>query len=102
VLQSPRSRSFLRLVELRWLIAGQSQGTIPPPLVAMLVARRVLICASYGYRAPSNALVATSFLVASLLLAGVIYLILDMDRPFSEPVQVSPARLLRAVAEMQR
>ena len=53
-------------------------------------------------RAPHNGLVVTTFLTASLLFAGAFYLILDVDQPFSGPVQVSPAPLLRAVAEMQR
>jgi hypothetical protein len=101
LLQSARQQ-LQRLVELRWIIVGQAEGTIPGPLVVMLVAWLVLIFASYGYRAPRNALVATSFLAASLLVAGAIYLILDMDSPFSGPVQVSAAPLLRAVAEMQR
>ena len=101
LLQSARQQ-LQRLVELRWIIVGQAEGTIPGPLVVMLVAWLVLIFASYGYRAPRNALVATSFLAASLLVAGAVYLILDMDSPFSGPVQVSAAQLLRAVAEMQR
>ena len=95
-------QQFQRLVELRWIIVGQAEGTIPGPLVVMLVAWLVLIFASYGYRAPRNGLVVTTFLLASLLFAGAFYLILDMDRPFSGPVQVSPAPLLRVVAEMQR
>jgi len=101
LLQNARQQ-FQRLVELRWIIVGQAEGTIPGPLVVMLVAWLVLIFASYGYRAPRNGLVVTSFLAASVLFAGAFYLILDMDRPFSGPVQVAPAPLLRVVAEMQR
>jgi hypothetical protein len=101
LLQNARQQ-FQRLVELRWIIVGQAEGTIPGPLVAMLVVWLVLIFASYGYRAPRNGLVVTSFLAASVLFAGAFYLILDMDRPFSGPVQVSPAPLLRVVAEMER
>jgi hypothetical protein len=100
VLQSAQQQ-FFRLVELRWLIVGQAQGTIPTPLVVMLVAWLMLILASYACRAPTNAVVVTSFVVASLLLSATIYLILDMDRPFSGPVRVSADPLLRAVAEMQ-
>jgi hypothetical protein len=101
LLQGARQQ-FQRLVELRWIIVGQAEGTIPSPLVVMLVAWLVLIFASYGYRAPRNGLIVTTFLAASVLFAGAFYLILDMDRPFSGPVQVSPAALLRVLAEMQR
>jgi Protein of unknown function (DUF4239) len=100
-LQSARQQ-LQRIVELRWVIVGQAEGTIPGPLVVMLAVWLVLIFASYGYRAPHNGLVVTTFLAASLLFAGAFWLILDMDRPFSGPVQVKLAPLLRAVAEMQR
>jgi len=36
------------------------------------------------------------------LIAGAMYLILDMDVPFDGLIQVSPAPLERAVAELSR
>jgi hypothetical protein len=68
----------------------------------MLVAWLMLIFASFGFRAPRNAVVIGSFLVASALMAAAVYLIIDMDAPFGGPIQVSGAPLERAVAEMQR
>lgn len=100
-LQSAQQQ-FVRLVELQWLTVGESRGTIPTPLVIMVGAWLMLVFASYGCRAPRNLLVAASFIVASLLLSAAIYLILDMDRPFSGAVRVSADPLLRAAAEMQR
>ena len=91
-----------RLLELRWVIVEQSEGTIPAPILIMLVAWLMLIFASFGFRAPRNAVVVTSFLVAAALIAAAIYLIIDMDAPFAGPIQVSPVPLERAVAEMQR
>jgi hypothetical protein len=101
LLQNARQQ-FQRLIELRWIIVGQAEGTIPAPLVVMLVGWLVLIFASYGYRAPRNALVVTTLLGASVLVSGAIYLILDMDAPFTGPVQVSPEPIRRAIAEMRR
>ena len=37
-----------------------------------------------------------------MLIAGTIYLMLDMDFPFSGTIQVSSGPLERAVAEMQK
>ena len=59
VLQSAQQQ-FLRLVELHWFIVGQSRGTIPAPLVVMVVAGLMLVFASYGLGAPSNALAVAS------------------------------------------
>jgi hypothetical protein len=91
-----------RLLELRWVIVEQSEGTIPAPILVLLVAWLMLIFASFGFRAPRNAIVVTSFLVAAALMAAAVYLIIDMDAPFAGPIQVSPVPLERAVAEMQR
>jgi hypothetical protein len=93
---------FRKIVELRWTIVEQSEGTISMPLVALIVAQLMLIFASFGYRAPRNAVVVTSFAVSAALIAAAIYLALDMDIPFKGPIQVSVAPLQRAIAEMQR
>lgn len=93
---------FHRIVERRWTIVEQSEGTIPTPMIVMLVAWLMLIFASFGYRAPRNGIVFASFVGSAALIAAAIYLIIDMDVPFSGPIQVSPKPLLRAVVEMQR
>jgi hypothetical protein len=46
--------------------------------------------------------VASSLVVAAALIAGAIYLIIDMDVPFNGPIQVSPAPLQRAIVELRR
>ncbi len=89
-----------RLIEQRWKIVEQSEGVIPAPLIAMLVAWLTLIFASFGYRAPRNPMVIGMFTVSSLLIAASVYLVLDMDIPFHGPIQVSDAPLRRALAEM--
>jgi hypothetical protein len=62
----------------------------------------VLIFGSFGYRAPRNALVLMTLVGAAFLITTSIYLVLDMDVPFSGPIQVSPAPLLRAADQMSR
>ena len=91
-----------KLAELRWIIVGQSESTIPAPIIFMLVSWLMLIFASFGYRAPKNAVVVGSLLLSSFLISGAIYLIVDMDAPFTGPIQVSRAPLERAIAEMQK
>lgn len=93
---------FQKVFELRWIIVEQSEGTIPVPLLVMLVAWLALIFAGFGYRAPRNSVVTGSFVLSSLLVAGAICLIIDMDVPFSGPIQVSPVSLQRAITEMQQ
>ena len=66
----------------------------------LLGAWLMLIFASFGYCAPRNAVVVASLVVSSFLIAGAIYLTLDMDIPFDGTIQVSPEPLMRAVAEL--
>ncbi|KRE00286.1 hypothetical protein ASE63_09440 [Bosea sp. Root381] len=93
---------YRKVLELRWALVEQAEGSIPRPLVLMLVAWLMLIFTTYGFRAPRNAVIVTSFVAAAALMGGAIYLIVDMDAPFEGPIQVSAAPLQRALAEMRR
>lgn len=101
LLQDARQR-LRQVLEQRWVLIEQSEGAIPKPLIAMLVAWLGLIYASFGFRAPRNAITVATFVVSAALIAGAVYLILDMDVPFSGPIQISPAPLQRALAELQQ
>ena len=101
LLQDARQR-LQKVLEMRWVLIEQSEGAIPWPLIAMLVAWLALIFASFGFRAPKNVITLATYVVSAALIAGAIYLILDMDVPFSGPIQISPAPLERALAELQR
>jgi hypothetical protein len=95
-------QQYRRVIELRWALVEQAEGSIPAPLLVMVVAWLVLIFGSFGYRAPRNAVVLTSFVLASALISGALYLIVDMDAPCGGPIQVSSAPLQRAMAEIRR
>lgn len=95
-------RQFHRIIEQHWILVEQSEGTLPMPIIVLMVAWLLLVFASFGYRAPHNAVVMSSLVVSAALIAGAIYLILDMDVPFNGPIQVSPAPLQRAIAELKR
>jgi hypothetical protein len=101
-LRQRAERRFETVYEMRWALVEQSEGAIPVPLIALLAAWLVLVFASYGYRAPRTAVMVTSFVLSAALIAATIYLTLDMDIPFSGTVQVPPAPLERAIAEMRK
>ncbi len=93
---------FRKVVERRWTLVVEAEGPGPGmSFIVMVALWLILIFASLGFRAPRNAIVATSFILAAALIATVLYLILDMERPFSGPIRVSPVPLQRALAEMQ-
>ncbi|OCP18833.1 MULTISPECIES: DUF4239 domain-containing protein [unclassified Ensifer] len=92
---------YNRIVEQRWTIVEQSEGAIPMPVIGMLIAWMALIFASFGYRAPQNAVVVSMFVVSAMFIAASVYVVLDMDIPFTGAIQISDAPLHRALAEMK-
>jgi hypothetical protein len=101
-LKQRAERHFEAVYEMRWALVEQSEGTIPLPLIALLAAWLVLIFAAFGFRAPRSPVIATAFIVSSALIAGAIYLILDMDGPFDGTIHVSSAPLERVIAELRK
>lgn len=95
-------QQYRRIVEQRWTLVERAQGGIPLAIIGMLMAWLMLIFASFGYRAPQNTTIVSMFLISALLIAVSTYLVLDMDIPFSGPIQVSAEPLQHALVEMQR
>lgn len=89
------------LLRSRWGLLDRTEGSVPFPLIVSLVLWLSMTMASFGYCAPKNAVVITSFVVGSALLAGAILLILDMAKPFDGPIQASSEPFVRALAELK-
>ena len=89
------------VVKGRWTLIEQSEGTIPTALLIVVVAWLMLIFGSFGYRAPRNVVVVATYVVAAFLLSAAVYVILDMGRPFSGPIQISPEPMLRVEEQLR-
>jgi hypothetical protein len=92
-----------QVVRQRWV--DESGGTIPAPLIIMLILWLAIIFAGFGFGAPRNTIVTASFFLAALLISAALYLIVDMDTPSTgmfEPIQVSNVPFQRAMAQLQR
>ena len=92
---------YRQVVQQRWVVVDESGGTIPPPLIAMLIVWLTVIFLSFGYQAPRNRVVTGSFIVAALLVSAALYLILDMDAPISGLTRTSNVPFQRALAQLQ-
>jgi hypothetical protein len=93
---------YRKVLELRWALVEQAERSIPAPLLTLVIAWLVLVFGSFGFRAPQNAVVVTCFVLASALISGALYLIVDMDEPFKGPIQISSAPLQRVLAEIRK
>jgi hypothetical protein len=87
-----------RLIELRWTLVGEATTSLNVPLVSVLVIWLTLIFASFGYNAPRNVLVVTTFILCAASIGGALFLVVQMDRPFEGLIKVSPTPLQNALA----
>lgn len=93
---------YRQTVQQRWIVVEQPGGAIPTLLIVVLIGWLAIIFASFGYRAPHNAIVMTSFVSAALLISATLFLILDMDTPATGFIQVSSRPIQHALTELQR
>jgi len=97
--RSLQAQAFSLTVALgytRWLMFEQSGGSIPMPLLVVLVFWLTLLFVSFGLYAPANATVVMTLLVCALSVTGALFLILELDLPFEGLMQV-PSTPLRNV-----
>jgi hypothetical protein len=70
------------------------------PLLVVLVSWLAIIFLTFGLYAPRNATVVTILIVCALSVAGAIFLILELDEPFTGWIRVSSAPLRNALSQL--
>ena len=70
--------------------------------VAVVVFWLAIIFASFGLFAPRNTSVTAALFVAALSVAGSIYLVLEMDQPYSGLIKLSSTPLRIALDQLGR
>jgi hypothetical protein len=73
----------------RWLMHAQSVSSISTPLLVVVVFWLAILFVSFGIYAKPNATVHAALFVCALSVAGAIFLILEMDRPFDGLIRIS-------------
>ena len=90
------------LLEARWTIFAGLGASVPVPFLAVLISWLTITFTSFGLFAPRNATVITTFFLCALSVAGAVFLILEMDGPFSGLLKVSPNPLLFAISQINQ
>jgi Protein of unknown function (DUF4239) len=101
--RSLRTRAITALTELaqtRLLLYAQSNNSIPLPFLTLLVFWLAIIFASFSLFVPPNPIVVAAFFVCALSASGAIFLILELDRPFSGLMSISDSPLRHALAPL--
>jgi hypothetical protein len=71
------------------------------PFLVVMVFWLAVIFASFGLFAPRNATVIATLFVCALSVSGAIFLILELDSPFSGLLQISDAPLRNAITHIE-
>jgi hypothetical protein len=90
------------ILEARWGVFSGIGASIPMPFMTVLMFWLTMIFASFGLFAPRNGTVIVALFACSLSVAGAIFLILEMDGPFTGLIQISPDPVHYAMARINR
>lgn len=99
-LQSTALQTTNSIAQSRWMIAQEIASDLRWPFLIVLIFWLTVIFASFGLFAPSNAIVLAALFVAALSVAGSIFLILEMDQPYSGFITVRPDPLRAALDQL--
>ena len=90
------------LGQMRWLLFEQSQSSVSAPLLVLMVFWMALTYASIGLFAPPNGTVVAAQFLAALAVAGALFLILELDEPFSGLVRIPNEPMMNAIQEVSK
>jgi hypothetical protein len=85
------------LSQLRLLLFAQSGGSIPTPFLAILVFWLAIIFASFSLFGPMNTTVLAFTFLFAVSAAGAIFLIYELNNPFTGMLQISRPAMLEAL-----
>ena len=97
-LQSQAESIMVNLGQERLLLFAQSGSSVSRPFLVIVVFWLTVLFVSFGLFAPRNATATVTLLLAAISVAGALFLILDLDRPFSGLMQISSVPLRNALA----
>jgi hypothetical protein len=89
-----------KIAESRWTTIEQLGSRFPWPFFIVVVSWLMVIFASFGLFAPRNASVTAALLVAALGLSGALFMILEMDQPYSGLVRLPDTSLRNALEQL--
>jgi hypothetical protein len=88
--------------ESRWLAFQRAGSSIQWPLLTVVIFWLATLFASFGLFAPKNASVFVALALAALSVAAAIYLMVELDQPYSGFIRLSGAPLQTALDQLGR
>jgi hypothetical protein len=92
----------LELGQLRTLLVAESISSISKPLLIVVGCWLVVIFLSFAVIAPRNATAMTALMISALSAAAAVFLILELDRPFSGVLRISNEPMLNVLNQLKQ
>ncbi len=86
--------------QMRWLLFEQAGSSISMPLLVIVVFWLAILFFSFGLFGPANSTAVAALLVAALSVSGAIFLILELDQPFSGLIRISSQPMVNALSQL--
>jgi len=90
------------IAQARYLMQAESLPSVSKPMLIMLVHWLVLIFFSTSLIAPSSGAANFALIASALCVAGAIFLILELDRPFNGFLRISSEPMLNVLRQFGR
>lgn len=97
-LQAEAKSMAIELGRTRWLLYAQSGTSISTPFLVIVTFWLTVLYMSFGLFAPRNVTAVATLVISALSVAGAMFLILDLDHPFSGLMQIPDTPLRNALA----
>ena len=85
------------LMQARFLLFSHLGSSIPVPFLAVLLVWMIILFAGFSLMAPANATTLASLVICALSVSGALFLILELDQPFSGIMVIQSEPLLHAL-----
>ena len=93
---------FIALRQARWKLIEEAHSSISQPFFKTLTFWLFVIFLSFGLIAPRNALAMVTISLGELSIASAVYVIVDLDTPFTGPIVISSQPMRDALMHLNR
>lgn len=101
-LQSDASSMAEKLLQVRWLVFAGAKSSVPAPFVNILIFWLTVIFTSYGLLSPTNKTVMIVHFLCAMSVGCAVFLLLEMDDPFTGLIRISLDPLQYACTHMNQ
>jgi len=93
---------YHNLVQARWTVNEEARSTISQPFFVVMIFWLIVIFICFGLNAPRTTFVFMTIALCALSIASAVFVMLDMDTPFSGVIQVSSQPMRDAYSDITR